>query len=51
MCLILFAYRIHADYPLVLAAGDGFVLRTNTPAATGTWYMSVQMSWAEAVAF
>ncbi len=35
------------DHPLILATGDTFAIRTVSPAATGTWYMSVAMSWFE----
>lgn len=47
----LFEQREHGDHPLVLVNGDTLVIRTNSPAATGTWYMSVFMSWFEAVDF
>ena len=39
------------DHPLILQSGDTLVIRTNSPAATGTWFMSVQMSWLEATGF
>lgn len=49
--MYLFEQRDAGDHPLVLQTGDTLVIRTNTPAATGTWYMTVSMSWLEAVAY
>lgn len=39
------------NHPLVLNAGDTLAIRTVTPAATGTWFMSLTMEWLEAAAF
>ena len=39
------------NHPLVLNSGDTLAIRTVSPAATGTWYMSVAMEWLEAVAY
>ena len=36
---------------LILNTGDSLVLRTNSPAATGTWYAFITMEWMEAVNF
>ena len=47
----LFEQRDAGDHPLVLQAGDTFAILTNTPAATGTWYMSVFMDWFESANF
>lgn len=49
--MYLFEQRDAGEHPLVLQAGDTLVIRTNTPAATGTWYASVSMSWLEVAAF
>ncbi len=35
------------DHPLILGTGDTLAICTNNPAATGTWYMAVTMSWIE----
>ena len=43
----LFEQKDFGIHPLVLNSGDTLAIRTNTPAATGTWYMSVTMSWLE----
>ncbi len=45
--MVLFETIDEGDHPLVLDMGDSLVIRTNTPAATGTWYMTVTMKWAE----
>jgi len=39
------------SHPLVLSQGDTLVIRTLSPAATGTWYMSVAMRWLELSSF
>ena len=39
------------NHPLVLNAGDTLAIRTNSPAATGTWYMFLTMEWLETAAF
>ena len=39
------------DHPLVLLSGDTLVIRTNVPAATGTWFMALRMAWAEVPAY
>lgn len=44
----LFEQRDAGDHPLILNTGDTFAIRAVTPAATGTWYLSVTMGWAEA---
>lgn len=49
--LNLFEQREHGDHPLIILAGDTFTIRTNTPAATGTWVVAVTMDWAELVTF
>lgn len=45
--MYLFDQRDFGDHPLVLDNGDTMVIRTNSPAATGTWTMFVSMTWAE----
>lgn len=45
--MYLFENRDTGEHPLILQSGDTLVIRTNSPAATGTWYASVSMSWAE----
>jgi hypothetical protein len=49
--IVLFNLQDFGDFPLVLQTGDTLVVRTNSPAATGTWTMSVSMSWLEVVNF
>lgn len=49
--MVLFDQRDAGDYPLILAAGDTLVVRTVTPAATGTWFATFTMDWVETVAF
>ena len=49
--MVLFEQKDAGDHPLILASGDTLVLRTNNPAATGTWYFYVWMDWAELIAF
>ena len=39
------------DHPLVLNSGDTLAVRTYTPAATGTWFMTITMEWVEAANF
>lgn len=39
------------EHPLVLAQNEGFVLRSVAVPATGTWTMTVQVSWAEVTAY
>ncbi len=39
------------DHPLMLNSGDSLVIRTNVPAATGTWFFTVQMAWVETTGF
>lgn len=47
----LFELREHGDHPLILLPGDTLAIRTNTPAATGTWVMTVTMLHAEVVIY
>jgi hypothetical protein len=47
----LFSQRDFGVHPLILQTGDTLAIRTNSPAATGTWYMSVSMSWAEVASY
>lgn len=47
----LFVQREFGSHPLVLENGETLVLRAVNPAATGTWYMSVLMSWMEAMSY
>lgn len=46
--IMLFEQRDAGDHPLILASGDTLAIRTVSPAATGTWFMSVTMAWVEA---
>lgn len=39
------------EHPLILQAGDSAIIRTNTPAATGTWVAVITATWAEATEF
>ncbi len=43
----LFRQEDAGDHPMILNSGDSLVIRTNSPAATGTWFMSVMLSWIE----
>jgi hypothetical protein len=45
----LFEQRDFGAHPLVLNSGDTLAVRTNSPAATGTWYAFFSMEWVEAV--
>lgn len=47
----LFEQRDAGDHPLILNSGDTLVLRTNTPAATGTWYAAITMAWVEGTSY
>lgn len=47
MPMTLFELRDQGDHPCVLDNGDTLVIRTNSPAATGTWTMFLTMTWAE----
>lgn len=47
----LFEQRDAGDHPLVLNTGDTLVVRTNSPAATGTWQAYFTMDWLEVVQF
>jgi hypothetical protein len=47
----LFALIGAGDHPLILATGDTLAIRANNPAATGTWFLNVSMTWLEAVAY
>jgi hypothetical protein len=47
----LYEQRDIGSHPLVIAQGDTLVVRTNTPAATGTWYAAFSMEWVEAIAY
>lgn len=49
--MYLFENRDVGEHPLILQSGDTLAIRTNTPAATGTWYMSVSMSWLETTSY
>lgn len=40
-----------AGHPLVLAANEGYVLRSVAVPATGTWTVSVDHDWAEVTAY
>lgn len=40
-----------SDHPLILNTGDSMAIRTVSPAATGTWFMSVTMEWVESVGY
>lgn len=44
--LLIGSYRGDAEYPLVLAANEGFVIRTTVP-ATGTWTAHIGIDWDE----
>lgn len=39
------------NHPLFLNSGDTLVVRTVSPAATGTWFMSATMEWVETVVY
>jgi len=39
------------EYPLVLAQNEGFVIRSVAVPITGTWTLSVQVTWAEVAAY
>jgi len=41
----------NAGHPLVLAQNEGFVIRSVAVPATGTWQMSVNVTWAEVSAY
>lgn len=47
----LFDLEAQGDHGCVLANGDTAVIRTVSPAATGTWYMSVALSWMELASY
>ncbi len=47
----LFGQQDEGEHPLILATGDSLVIRTNSPAATGTWFFSILMSWVESVSY
>lgn len=47
--MVLFDQTSNGSHPLVLQAGDTLVIRTNSPAATGTWTLFVTMEWVEGV--
>lgn len=47
----LFDMNDHGTHALVLNTGDTLALRTNNPAATGTWYLGVTMKWVEATSY
>jgi hypothetical protein len=49
--MILFETTPAGDHPLTLNSGDTLAIRTYTPAATGTWFMTVTMEWVEAANF
>ena len=49
--MILYDQTSNGDHPLVLDNGDTLAIRTNSPAATGTWTAYVSMSWVEAVSY
>lgn len=49
--MVLYDQTSNGDHPLVLDSGDTLVIRTNSPAATGTWTAFVSMSWVEAVSY
>ena len=38
-------------HPLVLAANEGFVIRSVAVPATGTWRLSIMVDWAEVTAY
>lgn len=46
--MVLFDQTSNGSHPLILNTGDTLVLRTNSPAATGTWTFFVSMEWVEA---
>lgn len=46
--MTLFDQTSNGSHPLILQTGDTLVLRTNSPAATGTWTAFVTMEWVEA---
>lgn len=43
--------RDFGDHPIVLSQGDGLIISTLNPAATGTWVFTVTLDWAETVTF
>lgn len=45
----LFDQRV-AEYPLVLAQNEGFVIQATVP-ATGVWFFGVQLTWEELASF
>lgn len=49
--MVLFDQSSNGSHPLCLNSGDTLVLRTNAPAATGTWTAFVTMEWIEAVGY
>ena len=44
---VLYDWNGGANQPVELVSGDGLVLRTNAPGATGVWVFAVTMQWAE----
>ena len=49
--MMLFEQRDVGAHPLILNMGDTLVVRTNSPAATGTWYAYFSMEWVESVIY
>lgn len=47
----LFEQRDAGSHPLILNNGDSLVVRTVSPAATGTWYAAFSMEWVESVSY
>ena len=40
-------YKPQGEYPLYLAANEGFVIRASVPSSTSTWQFAVTLEWAE----
>ena len=49
--MALWEQRDAGAHPLILNTGDTLVVRTNSPAATGTWYAFFTMEWVESVSY
>lgn len=49
--MMLFEMRDFGAHPLILNSGDSLAVRTNVPAATGTWYAYFTMEWLETASY
>lgn len=49
--MTLFDVRDFGTHPLILNNGDTMAVRTNSPAATGTWYAYFTMEWLETTTY